>query len=104
MDAQEELRRERRDLAKAQADVLEGEQRVLRQERLLSSLRAAGRPSQDAEALARVLAETLALWRAHREQILRRIDYLTALASERNRGAAAPGAHDRRLMDAANKG
>ena len=57
----------------AERDVIEGEDRVFRQEELMALMRSQGQNTAEAEALLRVLRETLLVWKAHRDQILRTI-------------------------------
>jgi len=67
---------ERAHLAMADRDIAEGEERVLRQEQLVARLRAESRSTTEAEALLRLLRDTLQVWKAHRDQILRALDQL----------------------------
>jgi hypothetical protein len=69
------LDREWRDLAKADRHIIEGEERVTRQQLLVEQLRAHGHGDMAAEGekLLTILAKTLEEWRGHREQILAEI-------------------------------
>lgn len=71
-----DLATERAHLAKAERDITEGEERIFRQEELVAYLRSRDQNTTEAEALLRVLQETLLAWKAHRDQILRTIDDL----------------------------
>jgi len=71
-----DLATERAHLAKAERDITEGEERIFRQEELVAYLRSREQNTTEAEALLRVLQETLLAWKAHRDQILRTIDDL----------------------------
>ena len=64
---------ERAHLALAERDIIEGEDRVFRQEELVALMRSRDQDTTEAEALLRVLRETLLIWKAHRDQILRTI-------------------------------
>lgn len=68
-----DLAMERAHLALAERDIIEGEDRVFRQEELMALMRSQGQNTAEAEALLRVLRETLLVWKAHRDQILRTI-------------------------------
>ena len=68
-----DLAMERAHLALAERDIIEGEGRVFRQEELMALMRSQGQTTAEAEALLRVLRETLLVWKAHRDQILRMI-------------------------------
>lgn len=68
-----DLAMERAHLALAERDIIEGEDRVFRQEELVALMRSQGQNTAEAEALLRVLRETLLVWKAHRDQILRTI-------------------------------
>ncbi|MFC0340756.1 hypothetical protein [Paracoccus niistensis] len=68
-----DLAMERAHLALAERDILEGEDRVFRQEELVALMRSRNQDTTEAEALLRLLRETLLIWRAHRDQILRTI-------------------------------
>lgn len=68
-----DLAMERAHLALAERDILEGEDRVFRQEELVALMRSRNQDTTKAEALLRLLRETLLIWRAHRDQILRTI-------------------------------
>jgi len=71
-----ELAEEREHLAKADRDIVAGESRVSAQMRLLTRLDRHGRDTSQAELLLANLRETLAAWRAHRNEILRKISWL----------------------------
>ena len=68
-----DLAMERAHLVLAERDIIEGENRVLRQEELVALMRSRNQNTTEAEALLRVLRETLLIWKAHRDQILRTI-------------------------------
>ena len=68
-----DLAMERAHLALAERDIIEGEDRVFRQDELMALMRSQGQNTAEAEALLRVLRETLLVWKAHRDQILRTI-------------------------------
>lgn len=68
-----DLAMERAHLALAERDIIEGEDRVFRQEELVALMRSRDQDTTEAEALLRVLRETLLIWKAHRDQILRTI-------------------------------
>ena len=68
-----DLAMERAHLALAERDIIEGEDRVFRQEELMALMRSQCQNTAEAEALLRVLRETLLVWKAHRDQILRTI-------------------------------
>lgn len=70
------LEAERRTLEKAEQDIAEGERRVTRVSLLLETLRRDGLDTGEAEALLRMLEETLENWRGHRALILQRVDEL----------------------------
>jgi len=63
-------------LAKADKDIVEGEQRLARQALLVETLARDGRPTETARDLLKLLVDTLANWREHRELILQRIEVL----------------------------
>lgn len=71
-----DIARERFHLAQAERDIIEGEERIMRQEELVARLRSRQQNTAEAEALLRVLRETLLTWKAHRDQILRTIHNL----------------------------
>lgn len=73
-----ELDRERHDLAKAERDIADGEDRVTRQMLLLDELRRDKHDTKDAEAILVTMQQTLRLFRDHRELILAEIDRLEA--------------------------
>ena len=68
-----DLAMERAHLALAERDIIEGEGRILRQEELVTRMRSRDQNITEAEALLRVLRDTLLIWKAHRDQILRAI-------------------------------
>ena len=68
-----ELAEEREHLAKADRDIVAGEGRVSAQMRLITRLDWNRRDTSQAELLLANLQETLAAWRAHRNEILRTI-------------------------------
>ena len=68
-----DLATEKDHLAKAERDIVEGEERVERQAELVGRMRGAGQDVSLAEALLRTLCETLQQWKDHRDEILRAI-------------------------------
>jgi predicted outer membrane protein len=72
----DELEEERRQLAKADLDIAEGQDRIARQANLVSRLQEDGHPDEQAEALLAVLQETLRAWQVHQSAIVDRIKYL----------------------------
>lgn len=64
----------REDLELAERHVMEGEIRVAEQERLVSELRLQGHSTDDAVELATELAETLTLFKAHRDAVAKALD------------------------------
>ncbi|MBV9783445.1 MAG: hypothetical protein JO264_06460 [Acidisphaera sp.] len=75
------LEDERRHLAQAEADIVDGERRVSAQELLIEQLRRGGHETREAEVLMLTLRQTLDVWRGHRGSILQEIARL-----ERARG------------------
>lgn len=73
-----ELEQERAALVQADQDIANGRARIVRQEELVSGLRAKGYDSLEAERLVDLLRVTLTQWEAHRTQIEERIAYLAA--------------------------
>ena len=71
-----ELAEEREHLAKADRDIVAGERRVGAQMLLITRLHRNGRDTSDATLLLTNLQETLAVWRAHRNEVLRKIAQL----------------------------
>jgi len=68
------LDKERHDLAKAEQDLVAGEERVTRQALLVEELRRDGHDTSDAEDILATLSRTLEEFRRHRELILAEID------------------------------
>jgi len=64
---------EREHLSKAERDIAEGEERISRQMILIDRLRQDGHDVAGAERLLVILQETLAVWQAHRDEILREL-------------------------------
>lgn len=62
------------DLEMAERHIAEGEERIVRQEELLTSLRTKGLPIEEAERLLRLLNETQAEHWAHRAAIAKALD------------------------------
>jgi hypothetical protein len=75
-----ELARERRDLLKAEQDIVEGERRVDQQHELIARLSAQGHETVQAYALLNNFENMLDAWYAHRALILGRIDLLESAA------------------------
>ena len=71
-----ELESEKRLLVKAEADIESGWDRLRNQEDLLTSLRASGHNTEQAERLVELLKRTLIEWERHRALIEQRIAYL----------------------------
>lgn len=69
-----DIDQERAHLVLAERHIIEGEERIFRQEKLLSELRSRQQDTSEAETLLRLLRETLMTWRNHRDQILRALD------------------------------
>lgn len=65
-----DLAMEREHLAKAERDLVEGEERIARQAELLARLREAGHDIGLAEILLHNLEQTLQVWKDHRDEIL----------------------------------
>jgi hypothetical protein len=65
-------------LRKADAQIESGRLRLLKQERLITALKASGRPMVEAERLAALFRDTLAEWERHRALIVQRLAYLEA--------------------------
>lgn len=63
-------------LRKADAEIEAGRLRLVKQERLIASLQASGRPMQEAERLAALFRDTLTEWERHRALIVQRLAYL----------------------------
>ena len=72
---------ERKHLAKAERDIVEGERRVTRQLVLIEKMRQEGHDTDEAEKLLLTLEDTLAEWHAHREEILRELERYNTLRS-----------------------
>ena len=70
------LANERAVLAKAEHDIVEGEQRITEQTIRILALKAEGRATEEAELLLTTLWDTLALWYAHRVEIMATIKRL----------------------------
>ncbi len=75
-----DLEAEEKHLAKAERDIADGEERIARQTAIAGRLQAGGQDAKAAEALLRTLRETLAVWKDHRDEILRTIARLRAPA------------------------
>ena len=71
-----ELESEKRQLVKAEADIENGWSRLRKQEDLVTSLRASGQNTAQAEKLIELLKQTLIQWERHRALIEQRIAYL----------------------------
>lgn len=71
-----ELERERRDLAKSEIDLAEGQQRIDRQVALIAQMRTRGFDASEGERLLELLRDTLAGWQLHHGLIVDRIAYL----------------------------
>jgi hypothetical protein len=71
-----ELERERQHLAKAERDIVEGEERVTRQTFLIDELRRDGHDVAGAEVLLATMQQTLEEFRQHRGLILAEITRL----------------------------
>jgi hypothetical protein len=69
-------------LVVADRDIAEGQRRIDRQRDLVDRLRRNFESVQRAEELLDLFCDTLAIWRDHRVQILRRIDYLKGKAAQ----------------------
>lgn len=65
-----DLATEKTELAKANRDITEGEDRIRHQAELVQRLRAAGQDMAVAERLLVTLQQTLAAWKDHRDLIL----------------------------------
>ncbi|WP_245286499.1 hypothetical protein [Bradyrhizobium sp. ARR65] len=63
-------------MLKAQADILKGWERLRNQQDLVTSLRASGQNSAQAERLLELFKRTLVEWERHRALIEQRIAYL----------------------------
>lgn len=75
-----ELATEREHLAKADRDIAAGERRIADHMLLIERLRDAGHETAGAEDLLVTLRQSLAVWRDHRVEILRRIEHLERTA------------------------
>jgi hypothetical protein len=71
-----DLETEKENLAKANRDISEGEDRIARQTELVERLRRSGHSVAQAERLLDTLHQTLQSWRDHRDEILRTITRL----------------------------
>ena len=69
-----DIDQERAHLALAERHIVEGEKRIIRQEKLLVDLQSRQQDTSEAEALLRLLRETLLTWRDHRDHILRTLN------------------------------
>jgi hypothetical protein len=78
-----QLESEKQLLVKAEADIESGWSRLRNQQDLLTSLRASGQNTEQAERLVELLKRTLVEWERHRVLIEQRIAYLQG-------GAAGP--------------
>lgn len=81
-----ELAGEKRLLLKADADIEAGQHRLRNQQELLSSLRAGGHSTTEAERLVDLMTDTLVQWERHRVLIQDRVNYL-----ERRTSVSAQG-------------
>ena len=77
-----DLATEKTELAKANRDITEGEDRIAHQAELVERLRAAGQDVAAAEKLLTTLQQTLSAWKDHRDLILMAI---ARLEQERSR-------------------
>jgi hypothetical protein len=68
-----DLARERAELAKADACIAAGEERVARQEATVSQLSLDGHDTTEARQLLATFEKILAEWRSHRAQVVRMI-------------------------------
>lgn len=71
-----DIEQERAHLALAERHLIEGQERIFRQEKLLTELQSRQVNTSEAEALLQLLRETLVTWKDHRDQILRTLDDL----------------------------
>ena len=85
-----DLATERRHLAKAERDLVEGEDRIARQAGLVEQLRGHGRDTAGAEALLETLRRTLEAWRDHRDTILRTVARLEGAPAGPSAEASPP--------------
>ena len=76
LDRISELSRERRDLVKADQDIVEGSERVRQQRLLIERLAQQGHSTDQARSLLGNLETTLDAWREHRVLIVSRINQL----------------------------
>ncbi len=81
-----ELAGEKRLLLKADADIEAGQHRLRNQRELLSSLRAGGHNTTEAERLVDLMTDTLVQWKRHRVLIQDRVDYLERRTSVSDQG------------------
>ncbi len=78
----DELAKEREDLAKADRDLREGAERILRQGRIVDELRRDGHDVREAERTLQLFQDTLRAWSDHRDAIIQRIAMLEAEAGK----------------------
>jgi len=76
---------ERKHLAKAERDIADGERRITRQMLLIEKMRQEGHDTNEADRLLLTLEDTLAEWRAHRDEILRNLERHNTLRSSQGR-------------------
>ena len=81
-----ELESEKRLLKKADADIEAGWYRLRNQQDLVTSLRAGGHNTTEAERLVDLMSDTLVEWERHRVLIQERIVYLEGKTSVPGRG------------------
>ena len=81
-----ELASEKRLLIKADADIEAGQHRLRNQQELVSSLRAGGHNTTEAERLVDLMTDTLVEWERHRVLIQDRVDYLQRRQSASGQG------------------
>ena len=74
-----ELAFERDQLAKAELDIAQGQDRYRNQQDLVEALQFRGQDSKQAERLADLMGQTLEQWECHRQLIRQRIDHLEEL-------------------------
>ena len=88
MSAQSELDQERAVLVKANLDICNGEERIRKQQDLISDLHAGGHETREAERLLRLFQRTLVQWQDHRVLILQRIQQLEAATADAAKSGA----------------
>ena len=70
--------KERRDLAKIEASIIEGERRISEQRLRVDELRRNGRETAEAETTLRSFEDSLVEWRHHRDSIIALIAQIDA--------------------------